>query len=223
MSMSEWAKREIEYAIAKEREASGVESGWDYGVACYESALKAFNCLMEDGHSGMSIGFTKNILNRLIDGKVLKPIEDTEDIWSDRTYEADNYKSYQCTRMSSFFKDVYKDGTVKYHDNDRVVCVDINTGSTYGFGLVTRIVNEMYPITMPYFPANNPYKVYCEDFLFDPKNGDFDTVGIFYIIKPDGEKVEINRFFKGDDEWEEIDVVEYNARKNKEEKNNEDV
>lgn len=36
---------------------------------------------MEDGHSGMSIGITKNILNRLIAGKPLTPIVDTEDIW----------------------------------------------------------------------------------------------------------------------------------------------
>lgn len=45
------------------------------------------------------------------------------------------------------------------------------------------------------------------------KNGGFDTVGIFYAIKPDGEKVEINRFFKeSEDGWKEINEAEYIKR-----------
>lgn len=78
MKMSEWAKREVEIACKKEN-SDRKEGEFDYGCACYESALKAFNSLLEDGHSGYSIGFTKNILNRLIDGQPLTPIEDTDD------------------------------------------------------------------------------------------------------------------------------------------------
>lgn len=172
---------------------------------------------MEDGHSGFSIGLTKQILNRLIDGKPLTPIEDTDDIWNELSRFCDGndkYTSYQCTRMSSLFKYVYSDGTVKYKDIDSCYKIDINNPqATYHSGLVQRIIDEMFPITMPYFPGN-PIKVYCEDFLTDRKNGDFDTVGIFYAIKPDGEKVEINRFFKeSEDGWDEIDEVEYNERK----------
>lgn len=73
MSMTEWAKREVEIACKREN-PDRKEGEFDYGYACYESALKAFYCLMEDWHSGMSIGITKNILNRLIDGKCLTPI-----------------------------------------------------------------------------------------------------------------------------------------------------
>ena len=44
-------------ACEHERKVSGVEDdNWDYGCACYESALKAFESLCEDGHSGYSIG-----------------------------------------------------------------------------------------------------------------------------------------------------------------------
>ena len=214
-----WAEKEIDIACKREREASGVKNDdWDYGCACYESALKAYKSLVEDNHSGLSIGFTKQILNRLIDGKPLTPIEDTDDIWSDISDisglngEVVNY--YQCKRMSSLIKYVYPDGTVKYKDINRYYCVDINnTEVTYYSGLVQRIIDEMFPITMPYFPEE-PIKVYCEDFLTDRKNGDFDTVGIFYAIKPDGEKVEINRFFKeSEDGWKEIDEAEYIKRK----------
>ena len=42
----------------------------------------------------------------------------------------------------------------------------------------------MIPITMPYIPGK-PIKVYCEDFLADKKNGDFDTIDVFYALKTD--------------------------------------
>lgn len=216
-SMKLWAEREIEIACERERKNSIWEGDWEYGCACYESAFKAFDSLMEDVHSGYSIGFTQAILNRLIDGRPLTPIEDVEDVWNDvRDYsESSGYTQYQCKRMSSLFKEVHPDGTVKYHDVNRFAGVNINDqNSTYHCGLVSRIGHEMFPITMPYCPANKPFKVYCEDFLTDRKNGDFDTVGIFYVIKPDGEKVEINRFFKeSKDGWAEIDKAEYDLRK----------
>jgi len=214
-SMTEWAKKEVELACVMERADSDVQSpGWDYGCACYESAFKALKSLSSDGHSGFSIMMTKHILNRLIDGKALTPIEDTDDIWRECCREKGlGYTTYQCERMSSLFKDVYIDGTVKYHDVDASYCVDISNDSTYTNGYVRSLIDDLYPITMPYMPGEAT-KIYCEDFLFDPENGDYDTKGIFYIIRPDGERVEINRFFKEDGrDWTEIDIGEYEKRK----------
>ena len=214
MGMKEWAEREVQIACKREN-PDRKEGEFDYGCACYESALKAFNSLMEDGHSGMSIGFTKQILNRLIDGKPLTPIEDTEDVWNECGRNNGEYTTYQCNRMYSLFKKVYPDGRVKYSDTDRVKCVDFYSGSTYHSGFISRIVDEMYPITMPY-SANGVYKVYCVDFLYDPKNGDFDTRAIKYITTPEGDDVGIDRYFKESDRgFVEIDWEEYIARRNK--------
>ena len=216
-NMLTWAECEIELACAEERAASETLDGeWDYGCACYESALRAYRSLTKDGHSGWSIGMTKHILNRLIDGKPLTPIEDTDDVWNDIS-DICGLKgeevNYQCKRMSSLFKYVYADGTIKYRDVDNHYCIDINARSTYHSGLVQRIVDEMFPISMPYMP-NDPIKVYCEEVLTDKKNGDFDTVAVFYAVKPDGERVEINRFFKEDEkDWAEINKEEYDQRK----------
>lgn len=219
MSMREWAKREVEIAC-KHKNPDRKEGEWDYGCACYESALKAFNSLMEDGHSGFSIGMTKHILNRLIDGKPLVPIEDTDDVWDDRTDwfgKGDGVKSYHCKRMPSLFKDVYPDGSVKYTDNDRVRGVNIDIPDVSWSNRITQdIVEELFPLTMPYMPADNPYKVFCEEFLTDPKNGDYDTIGVYYILKPDGEKHVVNRYFKeGNDRygWDEISQEEFDERR----------
>lgn len=167
---------------------------------------------MDDGHSGMSIGFTKNILNRLIDGKPLTPIEDTPDVWNDVTYRKGEFRSYQCCRMSSLFKDVYPDGRVEYHDNNHCYCVNRDDPDAPGWrkGFISRIIHEKYPITMPYYPASKPMVVFYTEGLSDPKNGDFDTIGVWYVQKPDGEKDTIERFFKEAlDGWEEISKQEY--------------
>lgn len=54
MSMKEWAKREVDLAC-KHDNPDRKEGEFDYGCACYESALKAFTSLMEDGHSGQYV------------------------------------------------------------------------------------------------------------------------------------------------------------------------
>lgn len=208
-----WAEREVEIACQRER-GDAPEEEWDYGCACYQSALKAFKSLEEDGHSGYSIGFTKQILNRLIDGNPLTPIEDTDDIWNDVTDSDKSQKKYQCKRMSSLFKTIHSDGTVEYSDNNRFIMVETLSDTTWHSGLVSNVLKEMYPIKMPYIPANRPYKAMCEEYLTDRKNGDFDTVGILSVIEPDGKTVEINRYFKDiPDGWEEIDLEEFKNRR----------
>lgn len=112
--MLDWAKREVEIACKKEN-PDRKEGEFDYGCACYESALKAFESLCGDEHSGFSIKMTQSILNRLIDWQPLTPIEDTDDIWK----KYSRPEVYQCKRMSLLFKDVYADGTIKYSDVDR--------------------------------------------------------------------------------------------------------
>lgn len=217
-NMLDWAKREIDIACKKEN-PNRKENEFDYGCACYESAFKAFKSLCEDEHSVFSIKMTRNILNRLIDGQPLTPIEDTDDIWTMSYFNDKNERVYQCDRMSTLFKIVGE--TVSYDDVGLCFCVDINDpGMTYHLGLVQEIINNMFPITMPYMPGK-PIEVYCENFLTDRKNGDFDTVGIFYALKADNDKqqkIEINRFFREPEDneegdWTEISKEEYEERK----------
>lgn len=212
-----WAQQEVEVASNRERELNDTEdSCFDYGCACYESALRAYESLCDDGHTGFSIGLTANILNRLIRHKPLTPIEDTEDVWYDSPREEhDNYSCHQCKRMSSLFKYVYDDGTIRYTDVDRVRCHTIdNSNGWYSNGFITHIIDEMYPIVLPYYPSMNSYEVITEEFLTDSANGDFDTLGILYVVLPNHEKVTIERYFKDSEcSFEEISVDEYEERR----------
>lgn len=213
--MLNWAEKEIKLACERERCSSDERTDCEYGIACYESALKAFKCLLEDEHSGFSIGVTMNALNRLVDGKPLTSIEDSPDVWNlIRTYDDGSPAEYQCSRMSSLFKRVHWDGSVTYSDVDRVVVTYAdNPGIRWHNGNATKIVNEMFPITMPYWPPKGRYEVRGEDFLVDPANGDYDTVGYYYVIDPSGQRHEINRYFKEvENGWVEITHEEYVER-----------
>lgn len=116
--------------------------------------------------------------------------------------------------MSSLFKNVYEDGRISYNDINRVICYEIDSPSVpFHNGLSSRIVDDKFPITLPYIPEEKPYKVYVKEFLTDPKNGDFDTVGVHYIITPDGEKISVGRYFKdAENGYDEISIEEYNER-----------
>lgn len=214
MTMTEWARREVDIACKREK-PDRKEGEWDYGCACYESALKAYECLAADGHSGMSWGLTRNILMRLMDDKPLTPIEDNEEDWNECRGYNDRGKHYHCKRMSSLFKDVYPDGRVEFTDVDRVQMYNIESPDVaWHNGMVRGMIDKMFPITMPYIPENNSYKVYVEEFLCDEKNGDYDTQGILYCIKPDGEKIDIYKYLgEVDGKWVEISFEEYEKRK----------
>lgn len=188
-----WARREIVLALDTNDE------DYEYMSGCYESALKAFKALLGDGHSVCSISITKAILNRLIDHKPLSPILGTDDEWGPVAFERheDGCKVYRNNRYSSLSKRVYSNGDVEYSDNNYCVFADVDSESgapVHHNGYLSHIIYDLYPITMPYYPEKPiiGYTKYC---LFDTKNGDYDTIALYYILK-DGERIEINRFFK---------------------------
>lgn len=214
MSMSEWAKREVELACNRENPDWDGES-FDYGCFCYQSALRAFNEMLKDGHSGFSWNATRNILERLLRSQPLTPIKESDFDDGMKSVEDDG-ESIQCPRMSSLFKFTDKSGKVWYHDVERVMC--LTDENTFGFNssFASRVVDEMFPIEMPYFPPRDEYKVFVKEFLTDASKGDFDTVEMRYIITPSCEKVEVNRYWTEEDgRWREIDRSEFDVLKKK--------
>lgn len=202
--MYDWAEQECRIACKKENPNFNFDSeDFDYGCSCYKSALKAYKSLCEDGHSGASFNFTRRILERLMKGQPLTPITDEDffivhpeyAIESNEWLAEHGIKSeIQCPRMSSLFRTETLDGKVSYSDINRAYCIDIESPSDTYSSAKDRVVDEFFPITMPYMPEKGQYKVYCQTFLTDRKNGDFDTQAILYFITPDGKRVDVNRY-----------------------------
>ena len=203
MSMYKWAEQECRLACKRENPDFDFDGDdFDYGCSCYKSALKAYKSLVEDGHSGASFSFTKDILERLMRNEPLTPITDDDFkggslIYSDEDLALLGLKSkIQCPRMSSLFRKETLDGKITYSDVDRAYCVNVeNPSDTFSCGRETNIVDELFPIQMPYLPEKGEYKVYVQTFLTDKKNGDFDTQGFLYLITPDGKRINIYRYY----------------------------
>lgn len=225
MSLETWAEKEIEMACQREKDNAaevGHEEDAEYGIACYKSALKAFKSLLEDGHSGMSISITRQILNQLLLGEPLSPITGEEDEWEDVSYEGMPERvieKYQNKRMSSLFKYVYTDGIVKYSDVQRVTCYESSHDDTHGGvqfqnGFISRVIDKVKPITLPYVPQH--FKVYVTECLYEENGGDFDTMMVDYMVDADTqEQTSIGRYFKEDPDnrgWVEISNHEYQTR-----------
>lgn len=213
MSTLKWAENEIEIVRNNLKNSIEEEKGEnDYILGCYESALKAFKSLIDDKHSDMSISITKSILIRLIEGRPLSDIQDIDEVWNEVDSLNKEVKEYQCSRKSSLFKKVYPNGTVRFNDIDRAVCVNVDDSRDVFNGYGCRILDEMLPIEMPYSPSSNQYKIYCKEFLYDEDGGDFDTLGVLYAISPEGEQINIGRYFKDvkdEPSWVEIQEDEY--------------
>ena len=178
MSIKNFVDKEIELAI---------KNGDEYSIPCYLSAQKAMHSLIEDEHSGASIIFTQGILDRLINYKPLSPITE-----KDEFIELSNKISgEQCCRCSSLFR--YKNGNSwVYTDIDRVTAVDIISGTYYHHKVVDKIVDNLYPIELPYYPLLKKFYVYTETVELENSY----MVAYHYLITPDNLKVELDLFCK---------------------------
>ena len=209
MTTEEWAEKEIKIACKKENPNWNGKS-FDYGCACYQSALKAYKSLCEDGHSGTSFNITKNILIRLMEGLPLKPITDDDfintepEIWESPEYlkKVGLKSNIQCPRMFSLFRKETLNGEITYSDVERVIFHDANGDDWCNCGPAFKIADEMFPITMPYYPSNEKYKVYGETFYMinavdktAEHVGTYNLVKIYYIITPNNERIEVNKEF----------------------------
>ena len=194
MGVLKIAKRDLEKYKEKNKDDF-------YGIGCYESALKvieAFDKEMEKGgHSGMSAGFTKNIIKSWLSEKPIFPIED--DDFRQWDYSQKGVETYY---FEGVFKEVYQDGNIEYYDLNRVVYHDTYGGKDIKWqsGDADKIVDEYVgKITMPY--KREQIHVYGEDKylgengedLTKEHRGEYNYRFIKYILKEDGTKIIVNK------------------------------
>ena len=213
MSMYDWARQEI--LLAKNRLGDDYEK--QYLEECYNSAFKAYSCLMDDGHSGTSFGMTRSVLESLLYEIPLSPVEDTPEMWIGSMF-AGNEEIYHHKRLPSLCKSVNKrTGRVSVSDHNRVVCRNLpDRGVEFHNGFITSVINGLYPIVFPYQPTKKKFIAYVTYFLMDPANGDFDTMHLVSVRTPDGELRPLNFYYKEvDGHWCMITLDEYTGRKKK--------
>lgn len=184
MRMINWAEREVSIACKKKNPEWDGKS-FDYGCSCYQSALKAYKSLMEDNHSGYSYSITKEILKDLLDSIPLSPITD-EDFFineentiyqpSESLKSQGLKSSIQCPRRHSLFRQEDLENNITYKDIDRYYCINAEYPSDIYSSRIGDFINKLYPITMPYIPNRNPFKVYVKSWYIKDEDADVDVV-----------------------------------------------
>lgn len=223
------AEKEIKILKEKlEKEHPGSTYIWDATLKVYRTLISKHPYIFI-GETGFKDMVLQNV-RELAAGFPLTAIDDANADWQEipngaliNIRKANVVEKYRSDRLSSLFKEVYKDGHVECHDNYRVTTENFITGTEYVFGLSNLIYDEMYPIKMPYnYKSEWGAKVYIHDFVSDPedKESNFDTIAVLFAKEPGGKIVSINRYFRvpNDDEeptygnWVEIKFSEFADR-----------
>ena len=220
-STTERVRKEVEYAIECERKGAIEENDYaflDYAVECYRYALRAYETMAEDGHSGMSWGLTRQIFNRLAEGKPLKTLNsyhDRPEEWSSNDGFDDDIVRFNNKRYNPLYCELTENGML-YHDVDRWRFYELdNPNVPWSCGLLSRYMDEHYPITFPYNPVN--IHVRMEELLTDPAHGDYDAQRIIDFVDPEtGETIKVDACFEEvDGEWQEIGKKKWYALRKK--------
>ena len=97
----------------------------------------------------------------------------------------DNFNTYQCSRLTSLFKEVYNDGDIKYFDVNGYEMYNLdptlpkNDGACYN-GFVNSVMDDLYPLEMPYVaPLKKPAVYFAGGFMSE---NEFDKVMVMGII-----------------------------------------
>lgn len=110
-----------------------------------------------------------------------------------------------------------------YTDTKRSVCVNVNNlNEMWTGGIGQKLLDEMIPIEFPYVVNMEPIRIYMEKFLYHEENQDpvtptYDTFAVMCFRKPNGEIIDVKKFFKIDEGNEAIEITkqEYFQRKKK--------
>ncbi len=228
---NEKKRAEKEIKILKEeleKKYPGSTYIWDTTLKVYKTLISKHPYIFTS-----DFGYRNRVLQNIQElsgGFPLTAIDNTNADWQEipngaltKMRKANVVEKYRSNRLSSLFKEVYKDGHIEFHDNYRVTTENFITGAEYVFGLSNLIYDEMYPIKMPYNHKSEwGAKVYIHDFVSDPedKESNFDTIAVLFAKKPDGKIISINRYFrvpKDDEEptygnWVEIKFSEFADR-----------
>lgn len=212
MVNTDWAKNEVK--LAKKQNPDNVKY--------YEAAFAAYCKVFEISYNFnlQYPGIAKSIFLQLFNDMPLTSIPGHEDDWTivdgfdpGSEDEGSSYTIYQCKRRESLFKKVIHatehDEIVKYSDSKRYICVGINDGQIYTGGIGEMILDEMYPISMPYMPAGK-FRVYIDEFKSQNDENEVIITGVLYIRTPEGVMKPVYRYFKQDSKTNDITEIEKN-------------
>lgn len=142
------AKRELEML----EELCKDEKSLEHQKLINESILELVKTFSNQGHSGFSANYTKDILYELLSSKPLRPLTGEDDEWEDISYKRNNLQ--QNKRCSAVFRENGDNATAKYLYG-KIFTED--DGKTWFTGKDSSV-----KVTFPYHVPGKPEEVYLE-------------------------------------------------------------
>ncbi len=228
--ITSWAANEVN--VVKEQNKLKVHEDFDrdkYNNSL-DTALDMFKVYHKhlDDKKKLDAQFVYLTLMQLLRKQPLAPINDTDEDWNMVKHIPEVGSLYYHKRLPTLTKMIRElDHATIYHDIGRYYAIDIGSRigvipnnpnvddvpHTYVGGLPGKILDDIFPITFPYFPINK-YVIYTH-VIYDNNSGDT-YLAILKITTPENEKMDVNRYFKQkqfatNDEWDEINFEEFQA------------
>lgn len=210
-----------EYNRAQRVMSQGSKEALDDAVALYKTVLS-------NRDQAARLPITRTLFDRIAQKKPLTAIEHS-DFPSFATNSTGHIPPVKCTRYDALVK-IFDENTheVSYSDSRRINFHDQNklsnpefTHDNYGIilhnravrpSIVDKVVDGLYPITMPYYP-DEVYDVFGRtvNFKQDDNCKHPNLVEISFIKTPTGQLVKVDRFWmkENDGEYKEIDEEKF--------------
>lgn len=196
---------EIATACEYYHENCDLKNPENYSEKTKLAALAAIRTLQEYNlDEPYMIGCVLDVMERLANCQPLSPI--TEDDFDD---PKSNGIDFQCQRYSSLFKCVEPNGKATYIDVDRCICINVeNEDETFSEGFVDKLVDKLFPITLPYYPNLKHFEARVS---YWPIIKEDDTrrsiLQIHSIKEPTGVVHKINRMWQVDSNGEYTEIL----------------
>ena len=201
MELKEWAKNEIEL-LGKRVGAENYPSI----QSSYDAVLKAYYADIDSIDPDLTYTLMSWILKRLYNNLPLSPINEN-DLFiesTELTINDPNVKKVEVsTRMPSLYKYTLDDGSIKYSDKNRAICVSYVDNFIIKNDFLIEELDKLYPIKFPYYPKDSKYIFYTQRYS--------NVMGVSKIELPSGELINFNKYYKLTDtnNWEEITEDEF--------------
>ena len=169
-------------------------------------ALSVFKQINENSSDGQDV-FLR--LEKLFNKIPLTCIEDSD--FEFEKEDEDGEKIYECKRFSGLVKYVSKDGKTTYEDYSYdIFDKNFNEIEDCVIGLVNNILNDVKPITMPYYKPTDCVKVYIEQGM-GYESDEVEGVYVDHIdFSPYGNTYKVDAYFLHTEEgWRTVFVEEY--------------
>ena len=169
----------------------------DYDVSYTKPILEILKRIVELSDKGCDMNKSIHIVKSLYDYRPIFPISDSDFTVPDEEKPGLVFGTYSYYGITKCINPITKE--ITYRDINRVRAIDDRKNDEFLLRnkLISDIIDDLYPIELPYLPSSNPrFIVHIDKYIINTFYNRFDLLNVKYgVDKLTDTKFEINRYF----------------------------